>query len=153
MECYLAEYRNLILMISDINDGEKLDRFLDLLKDNVRVEVLKKNSTSFEECARLALNVDSAIWRARRSTPGFHYNKNNVSEPTPMEIGNVNSGSMLRVQREQRRNDLDKGTCFKCHKVGCRPWKCRPRVNNVEVGLGTVSDDHSIVQLSDSEDE
>lgn len=61
VEKYLSEFRNVILMIGDINEAEKVDRFVDGLKFNVRVEVLKTNSNSFEECARIALNVDSAI--------------------------------------------------------------------------------------------
>lgn len=135
VEHYLSEYRNTILMIGDMHEGEKVDRFVDGLKYNVRVEVLKTNCSSFEECARLALNVDSAIWRARRGNSGFHYTNNRVGDagPTPMEIGNLNSGTTTRAHREQRKKDLENGACFKCHKVGCRPWKCRnTRVNNVE---------------------
>lgn len=131
-----------------------MDRFVDGLKYNVRVEVLKTNCNSFEECARLALNVDSAIWRARRGISGFHYNNNNGNEPTPMEIGNINSGPSTRAQREQRKKDLEKGACFKCHKVGCRPWKCRrPKINNVDIDPGKSTDEDNTVYLSDSENE
>ena len=37
------------------------------------------------------------------------------SDPTPMEIGNF----------EQRNEDRKKNACFKCHEIGCRPWKCK----------------------------
>lgn len=49
-------------MISDINEGKKLDHFVDGLKYNVKVEVLKSSCSSLKECAGIALNIDSAIW-------------------------------------------------------------------------------------------
>lgn len=156
VEKYLPEYRNLILMIGDMNEGEKVDRFVDGLKYNVRVEVLKSNCNSFEECARLALNVDSELWIARRGNPGFHFNNNNQSnaDPTPMEIGNINGDPPTRALREQRKKDMERGACFKCHKVGCRPWKCRPaKVNNFDVQIGPSTHETSTAQLSDSENE
>lgn len=135
-------------MIVDINEGEKVDRFVDGLKFNVRVEVLKTNCTSFEECARIALNIDSAIWRARRGQVGSYSNSFENSGPTPMEIGNVTR--TLRDLAGQRKIDLSRGACFKCHKVACRPWKCgRPKVNNME---GEQLSGEAIV-LSDSENE
>lgn len=87
VERFVSEYRNLILMIGDMNDGEKVDRFVDGLKYNVRVEVLKTNCNSFEECARVALNIESAIWRARRGNSGNSFVTPIHSGPTPMEIG------------------------------------------------------------------
>lgn len=153
VEHYLAEFRNIVLMIGDISEGEKIDRFVEGLKYNVKIEVMKSSVNSFEESARIALNIDSAIWRARRSTSGFHPHTPNVGGPTPMEIGNVN-GASTRAHREQRKKDLDKGACFACHKVGCRPWKCRPsRVNNSEIIPGNSVSEGSEVILSDSENE
>lgn len=61
VEKYLSEYRNIVLMISDINEGEKLDRFIDGLRYNVKVEVMKSRCHSFEEVARISLQVDNAI--------------------------------------------------------------------------------------------
>lgn len=39
---YLAEFRNCILTISHMTDGELLDRFVQGLKPDVKVEVLKR---------------------------------------------------------------------------------------------------------------
>lgn len=133
-------------MVGDINKGEKLDRFVDGLKYIVKMEIMKTNCNSFEECARMALNIDSAIWRARRPT-GFFSPDN--SGTTTMEIGNVTGSRVTNAQCEQRRKDLNNGACFKCHKIGCRPWKCAsPRVNHVEVN--SVTEEANVI-LSDSE--
>ncbi len=63
------------------------------------------------DASRNALNIYSALFGA-----GIHrrqgYGGQN-SGPTPMEIGNF----------EKRDEDLKRNACFKCHKVGCRPWK------------------------------
>lgn len=155
VEKYLAEYRNTVLMIGDNNDGEKLDRFIDGLKYGVKVEVMKSGCSSFEECARIALTVDSAIWGARRTSSGFFpAHSKDKNEPTPMEIGNVNGENSSKAQREQRRRDISQGACFRCHKVGCRPWKCDPsRVKHMNVGASDSVPEGSTVVLSDSENE
>lgn len=43
VESYLSDYRSVILMISDIIEGEKIYRFEDGLKFNIKFEVLKTN--------------------------------------------------------------------------------------------------------------
>lgn len=58
---YLADFRNIILTINGMRDDEKIDHFIQRLKYNVRVEVLKAQSASFEECVRVSLKIDSAI--------------------------------------------------------------------------------------------
>lgn len=152
VEKYLSEYRNITLMINDVSEGEKVDRFVDGLKYNVRVELLEMNCVSFEESARIALNVDSAIWGARRGTTGNRsYGDASYSTvPTRMEVGNVNSSSKSGA-RGPRKKDPEKGACYRCKKMGCRPWKSNPlRVNNVNQ---SQTEDDSQVHLSDSENE
>ena len=62
------------------------------------------------DASRIALNVDSALWRAGI----FNTQRTSFSGPSPMEIGNV----------EQKREDLRNNACFKCHTLGCRPNRC-----------------------------
>ena len=63
------------------------------------------------DASRIALNVDAALFGSGMLNYQW---SNRVSVPTPMEIGNV----------EQKDKDRRSNACFKCHKVGCRPWKC-----------------------------
>lgn len=151
----MAEYRNAVLMIGNMLEDEKLDRFVEGLKYQVKVEVLKMNCSTFDDCARVALNVDSALWRARKESFGLFSNHgNHNSGPNPMEIGNVSGRPLSPGQCEQRRTDLKNGACFKCHKRSCRPWRCQNpaklRTNNMTAIAGTASED---VILSDSENE
>ena len=127
---YLNEFRNLVLTIPDMNDGEKLDKFCAGLKPQVRLEVLKAGPGSVDDAARIALNVDSALFGAGMFSWGFQY-----AGPQPMDIGNLqsnprDSGRSFKGKknwREQRKKDIANNACFKCHKVNCRPYKCSPK--------------------------
>lgn len=66
---YLSEFRNLVLTIPDVTDGEKWDRFCAGLKFDVRLEVIKSSFKMFEEAAQLALSIDSAIFSAKQNKP------------------------------------------------------------------------------------
>lgn len=56
--------------IGDMDNSEKVDRFVNGLKCHTRVEILKENCNSFEECTCMALNVDITIGRARKRNRG-----------------------------------------------------------------------------------
>lgn len=152
---YLAEFRNIILMIPEMNEGEQLDRFIEGLKYSVKIEVMKSACNNFEDCARMALNLDSAILRARRGRPNIVSSRSEQPFwPTPMEIGNINLGASSRAHREQCKKDMSNGACFRCHKPGFRPWKCKPsRVNNIVVDNSDRVTERENVVFSDSENE
>ena len=141
---YLSEFRNVTLTIPDMSEGEKVDRFCQGLKPQVRLEVMKTGPQSMNDAARIALNIDSAIFGARAHG---NFNYGIESRPTPMEIGNT----------EQSRRDRANDACFKCHKPGCRPWKCgstqskgyasrkpQAKISNVE------NDQHRFVEESEN---
>lgn len=128
---YLADFRNCILMIDDMSEGERFDRFVQGLKHEVRLEILKTQVSEFEEAARIALRVDSAIWsytgsRASVGPAG--------SVDDPMEIGNIQRTDQYGDnKRRQRAEDIKNNRCVLCHKKHCRPWKCQPKkLNNLE---------------------
>lgn len=112
---YLSEFRNIALMVPDMTEGEKVDRFCQGLQPQIRLEVMKAGARTMEQASRIALNVDSAL-----SGLGYSWNQGNGnrSVPTPMEIGNFQRNNHMQSQREQ---NLLRGACFTCHKVGCRP--------------------------------
>lgn len=108
-----------------------LDKFVAGLKPQVKLEVLKSGPANLEVAARIAMNVDSALYGAgmfqTRSGPTFGFGNQG---PQPMEIGNVENthyrGKSFRGKRAIRKNenqmttDRRNGACFICHKVGCR---------------------------------
>jgi hypothetical protein len=131
---YISEFRNVALTIPGITDEEQLDRFCEGLKPEIKLEVLKSNAESMNEAVQVALNVDSAFYGTKmdiRNRNGFQRPEFSASSPAPMEIGNVqssrgyprkNGGSIQRKSKNSnfRRQDLENGTCFVCHKRNCR---------------------------------
>ncbi len=126
---YLSEFRNIVLTIPGMSEGEQVDRFCTGLKPQVRLEVMKAGAQTMIEASRIALNVDSALFGA-----GMYYHRGFGSQPvgpTPMEIGNF----------EQKRKDRRRNACFRCHKVGCRPYKCNPPgQEKASIGNSSVND-------------
>ena len=146
---YLNEFRNLVLNIPNMTEDEKLDKFCAGLKPEIRLEVLKSGPVTVDNAARIALNVDSALFGA-----GIFMQRSSFSPSSgndPMEIGNVEGGDNHNGRRRgngrsgkvlsQRDKDLQNNACFRCHKVGCRPWKHgKAGANHVNAGQPTNSD-------------
>lgn len=136
-------------MNAGMSEGEKLDHFVDGLKYNVKIEVMKANCNFFEECSKIALNVDSVIWRAKKGLPDNPSFSSELSKPSPMEVENLARRVSSKAQREQRQKDLSKGACFKCHKGGCRPcnFNLHSRTNNIDERIYVTSEGSSVVFL------
>lgn len=106
----------------------------------------KSQIETFEEASRIALNVDSVLRHAQGMSSSeycFGMNNHKDSNPTPMDLGNLQRerSSGTSHQMEQRKEDMKNGACFTCHKLGCRPWKHRPQsVNNRFHESGTDND-------------
>lgn len=128
---YLSEFRNICLTIADMNEGERLNKFVSGLKYELHVEVLKKAAGSFEEAAKTTLRTDSAIWGAPHEISRSSPNTSPITDPTAMEIGNVEGRQRRRPMDKQRLADLRNNACFKWHKPGCRLRKHRKNPRNV----------------------
>lgn len=90
---------------------------------------MKTTVTSFEEAAKIALRVDSALWGSQfYGHKGGNGNgdgpssSTDIGAPTPMEIGN-NEGCRNRFKDPNREEDFRNNRCFVCYKAGCRAWK------------------------------
>jgi len=151
---YLADFRNVVLTVPDITDSEKWDKFCAGLKYEVRLEVMKSAVTSFEDAARIALRVDSALWNAghfpRSGQEGTGARAGGTDRPTPMEIGNIEQQRGRRWDA-QREKDYKRNACFKCHKVGCRPWKHGKSLDANNIGVAEESTEAEEHRNSDSE--
>lgn len=66
MSKYLSDFRNVILTITGINDGEIWDRFCSGLKYKVRLEVMKSTVATFEEATKIDIRVYSTLWTVGR---------------------------------------------------------------------------------------
>lgn len=152
---YITEFRNAILAVQDVGEGEKFDRFVEGLKPTVRMEVMKSTVGNFEDATKIALRVDSALWGL--TGQGQSGSASSGSSPTPMEIGNMQGGTkrpLTEAQKKQREIDRINNACFKCHTVGCRPYRCRHKkaqVNNTEIQQADGEKQEHEVHLSDSD--
>ena len=61
---YLNLFRNIVIAIPGMSEGEKLDRFCAGLKPQVRLEVLMGNPETLCDASKIALNVDNALMGA-----------------------------------------------------------------------------------------
>lgn len=94
--------------------------FIDGIKYNDMVEVLKSTCDSFEECVCIALRIDSAISRANKGQHGGFQSSSTHGGPWPVKICNVGAVTS-RPLSEQKKRDIENVTCFRCHKTGCCP--------------------------------
>lgn len=98
---------------------------------------------TFEEAAKVALCVDSAIWGSNVHGSGA-LGSSFVQAPTLMKTGSIETRGSGRKLDGRRLQDYRKNACFTCYKVGCRPWKHQQNgaaANNFEVDGEVVSDE------------
>lgn len=87
------------------------------------IEVMKRSATQFEDAARSALRIESALWWSEGSSQSYSsFNVSVHSDPSPIKIGNTED----KGENISRERLLSENRCYKCHKVGCRPWKHAP---------------------------
>ncbi len=108
-----------------MNEDEKFDKFIQGLKREVKLEVLKSTAANFEEAAGISFRVGNVLWNSK-SQYKFSI-ANCASFPTPMEIGNFEQSRKKKFSsiKNQRRKDIENNACFTCHIPGCRPWRHR----------------------------
>ena len=84
---YVTEFRNIALTIPGITEEEQLDRFCEGLKPQIKLEVLKSNTTTLSDAVRVALNVDSALYGMRAGASfrnGWQSSVVEETSPSPM---------------------------------------------------------------------
>ncbi len=61
---YLSEFRDIVLTIPSMSEAEQFDRFCHGLKPQVCLEVMNSGAQTINDAARIALNVDAALFGA-----------------------------------------------------------------------------------------
>lgn len=105
-----------------------LIRFCASLKSQLTLENLKGAPGHVHNSARIALNVDSAMFGAVMFSWGFQYSGTQI-----IGMGNLQSRSWKPECSSRRNSKLQKqrlkyienNSCFKFHNVNCRQCKCR----------------------------
>lgn len=100
---YLSEFGNLSLPISSTHDEEKVNHCIEELKYGISVQVLKSHADAFDKCARIALTVDSAVWRAGSAARWENGSSPPDKTPTPSEVRNMESGQWPNSLAQRKR--------------------------------------------------
>lgn len=137
-----------MLLVPDLSAGDKWDKFVEGLKPAIAFEVRKHNCMTFDEAARVALRVEAAINTSCRTASVPMSN-----EPTPMEIGNVETrkGRKKKKLTDEEYALVRKKACFICKKKGCRSWKHSNKNATINAIDADLSEDLSDASLSESE--
>lgn len=145
---YIHQFRHAVLLVPNLSAGDKWDNFVEGLKPAITFEVCKDNCMTFDEAARVALRVEAAINGSRRTASVPMSN-----EPTPMEIGNVETrkGHEKKKLTDEEYALVRKMACFIWKKKGCLSWKHSNKNATVNAIYANLSEDFSETSLSESE--
>lgn len=121
VQSYAFEFRNIVAELPSMTEEEKVDKFIRGLKDRTRQEVDIRDPKSLEEAIRIADRFDAISFQShRKQIQKIPYQRSN---PTPMELDNVNMKKEFREERRTERNEA----CFLCGKVGHYKHQCPTR--------------------------
>lgn len=138
VQAYTSRFRALCLEIDDLSDAEKRYRYLEGLKDRVRLEVLQRQCNTFDEMCTVAVHWDSLDFHVRgpRQSSSSYYPRPAAashSGPTPMDLGAMQehsdspiepeSGELLTMRYKpltpaDRERLRKAGACFYCKEPG-----------------------------------
>jgi hypothetical protein len=123
LEQYVTYVRSLHLVIGDLSEGEKMDRFLRGLKPKLqeRLRAMRPHARTFEELVQRALVLDDAERAGSASTRAFPSGGNCRSYTTnpakaqqhprhadsdeygaPMELGSMSNGNKGKFWKDER---------------------------------------------------
>lgn len=139
---YNTEFTRLVLIAGNVQEPEKLDKYLRGLKPRVRVQVQLTNPTNTEDAMAKAQTVDSILWYNNpASNQPFQAPRVGGMGYAPMDLSamddqhdidydsedNINAIQQNRrptpryapaVSREEYQRCREKGLCLKCKKPG-----------------------------------
>lgn len=63
---YLSDFLKFVFTILEMMNEEMLNRFIEDPTNSVCIEILKDQVPNFEDCARVALNIESAVCKVEK---------------------------------------------------------------------------------------
>ena len=117
---FAAEFRRLILLLPELPESEKIDKFIRKLKPSIAKEVYLRDPQTLDEALRIAERCDMISWRLRgkpSNFPAFNNSNNSSSgsnDTVPMEIGVT---KMTKLTDEERRALMANIGCLYCRKM------------------------------------
>ena len=152
---YAEKFNLCMLELPDMNEKDRIHRFLMGLRPEVRIHVELKSPTTLSDAVEWAIQADSLLWQSKKqrrpsSTPRSFYPANRQQQqqqeprtgPTPMELGAADSkksNNNNTVRRQKFTKPISKVECFYCHRLGHYQRDCPKRAAQ----LAVMSDDAS----------
>ena len=159
---YAEQFNLCMLELPDMHEKDRVHRFLEGLRPEVRIHVELKNPTTLSDAVEWAIQADSLVWQIKRRrsspTPGaFHHpfqqqRQEPHTGPTQMELGaadnkrtNNNNCNQRRqnfnnVRRQPSKKDVE---CFYCHRLGHYQRFCPKRATDLKMMSDAASPQQS----------
>jgi hypothetical protein len=154
-----AEQFNLCMReLPDMNEKDRVHRFLAGLRPEVRIHVELKSPVSLSDAVELAIKADSLMWQTRKQRfvpmssnfqPFSHQQQPAPRDsPTPMELGAVADARRIDSSNSARRQEKSKQSksavrCYYCRRLGHYQRNCPKRAADLAMMSDAASPQQS----------
>jgi len=135
VRAYAQEFNMCMIELPEMNEKDRIFRFLEGLKPEVRIHVELKNPATLAEAIEWAIQTDSLVWQIKTGPPlvGRHPRQivPTTNGPVPMELGAMNP-------RRTVQKDKNKVVCYYCKGLGHFKREC-PKLVKKRPGFATAA--------------
>jgi len=123
---YTALFRSITLEIPDINESEKMDKFIRGLKQNIRNEVETRDPATLADAIKMADRLDAITFQSHQNNDMMarFQPKPRSYGPTPMDLDQNRVPRLTPVEKERL---MKQRACFYCREVGHMINNCPKR--------------------------
>lgn len=115
---YANEFRRLILLLSDLPEVHRIDRFTRGLKLPVAREVSLREPRTLDEAIRIADRYDTISWQMRSQRYDVPVPAQPPSQPAPAnDAMDLSATRFTRLTTEERKRILENNGCLYCRKL------------------------------------
>ena len=118
---YNHEFSKWLLQVPTMSTPEQIFHYSQGLKNRIRIEIERAEPNNLQDAMRIADRIDS-LYQSNSGFSSFgnsYSNNSGSNEPTPMQIGNMNSKQYNRLSFAEKRRCMENNLCFICKKKNC----------------------------------
>ena len=120
---YINNFRNLLLDIPTMAEGDRIEQFLRGLKPDIHERVALQGPGTLNEACTMANTIDAIHFQIR--TQNYTQPPTSVNaDSTPMEVNGIRRTKLTDAERDKLRKA---GACFFCREVGHMSKQCPRR--------------------------